>query len=478
MPPALALLHRRTAPLLALLLLAAIAPRAASSELRLTASFAGALDSGGGVPPDVQGAAGPDHLLVMLNTTFLAQRKADGAVVKSWSPDSFWSPVSGGDLLFDPRVQYDPLAGRWTAVIATEGVFAAPAILIAVSDGSDPTGSWTYRKLAVGGGDYGEFPLVGFNARWIVVTSNLISGSTGYLAGSAVWAIDKGSGAVSRFMLGTPGFPLAPAATFDAGESDEILLQQRPSAAGAGRANLFRVFAGGSGTPALSPAKVIAAPAAWRDSPSPLESLPQAGSTRRIVSDQDEFSSVSLRHGKIWAVQTATVPASADSPVHTAVQWWRITRDGDLEAFGRIEDPSGSTWLAFPSIAVNAADHVLIGYSVFSPDAFASAGYSVRTECGGDASLSAIRLLKAGEAPYERLDGAGHNRWGDLSQTVADPDGDGLWTLQEFAAAADPGESRWGTWWGGFAESAGARGGACVAVPETAGPSAVKRPPR
>jgi len=444
----------------------------------LASSFAGPRDSGGGVPPDVQGAAGPDHLLVMLNTVFVAQRKSDGNDLKSWSPDAFWRPVSGGDLLFDPRVLYDPLAGRWIAAIATEGVFADPAILVAVSDGDDPTAGWTYRKLAVGGGNYGEFPLVGFNARWIVVTSNLVSGSTGYLAGSAIWAIDKDSGAVSRFTLGSPGFPLAPAATFDAGEPDEVLLQPRPSTGGSGRANLFRLVAEGSGSPALAPAKVIAAPAAWLDSPSPLESLPQAGSTRRIVSDQDEFSSVCVRHAKIWAVQTATIPASAAAPLHTAVQWWRITREGALDGFGRIEDAAGSTWLAFPSIAVNAEDQVLIGYSVFSGNAFASAGYSVSTECGGDAALSAFHVLKTGEAPYERLDGAGHNRWGDLSQTVVDPDGARLWTLQEFAASAGAGGSRWGTWWGGFAESAGARAGVCVAVPAAADPAAVGRPPR
>jgi hypothetical protein len=472
------LLGRRAVPLLAAVLLATIAAPAPASELRLTSSFAGAVDTGGGVPPDVQGAAGPEHLLVMLNTIFVVQRKGDGAVVKSWTPASFWSPVSDRDLLFDPRVLFDPLAGRWIAAIATEGMTGDPAILLAVSDAADPTGGWTFRKLAIGAGNYGEFPLVGFNARWIVVSSNLISGSTGYLAGSAIWAIDKESSAASRFTLGSPGSPLAPASTFDADEPDEMLLQQGPSAGGTGRANLYRISPEEDGSAALSSAKVIAAPAAWRDYPSPLESLPQAGSTRRIISDQDEFSSVCLRHGKIWAVQTATVPASATAPLHTAVQWWRITRDGVLDGFGRIEDAAGSTWVAFPSIAVNAADQALIGYSVFSADAFASAGYSLRPGCGGDAPLSAIHLLKAGEAPYERPDGAGHNRWGDLSQTVADPDGAELWTIQEFAAAPGAGGSRWGTWWGGFAASAGLREGACVAAPEKSGPSIVKRPAR
>ncbi len=408
----------------------------------------------------------------MLNTTFSAQRKSDGAVVKTWSPGSFWSPVSGGDLLFDPRVLYDRLAGRWIAAIATEGVAAAPAVLVAVSDGSDPTGGWTYRRLPAGGGDYAEFPLLGFNAKWIVVTSNLISASTGYLSGSAVWSVDKATGAVSRFTIRAPGSPIAPAATDDGAEAKEILLQQRSADDGGhGRANLFQLSVDASGAPALSAPDVLTAPAAWRDYPTPLESLPQAGSARRIVSDQDEFSSVVERNGVVWAVQTATIPPSAAAPLHTAVQWWRITREGSVDGFGRIEDPAGSTWLAFPSIAVSSAGEVLIGYSVFSGGAFAAAGYSLRSRCGGDASLSAIHVLKEGEAPYERPDGGGRNRWGDLSQTAADPDGLRLWTLQEYAASPDGGASRWGTWWGEFAPADDPRSGACIAAPRAAPPA-------
>ena len=460
--------------LLPLLLAAAAAaasfPVRAENVLAPAASFAGAADPGGGVPPDVQGAAGPEHLFTMLNTTFAAQRKSDGQVVRAWTPAEFWSAVSGGDRLFDPRIVWDSDAGRWIAAIATEGVAAAPAVLLAVSDGSDPTAGWTFRKLPVGGGEYAEFPLLGYGGRWIVMTANLISGTTGYLAGSAIWAIDRaallgGSLQATRFTLGSPGSPIAPAVTLDPDAPEAVLLQQASgNDLGRGRVRLFRIADSG-GEPALAPAIVIAAPSTWIDAPNPIESLPQAGTARRIVSDQDEFASVCVRNGRIWAVQTVTVPATAAAPLHTAVQWWRIASDGRLDGFGRIEDPQGKTWLGFPSIAVNADDRALIGYSVFSGDRFASAGYSLRNGCGGDVGLSTIHVLQPGQGPYERLDGGGHNRWGDLSQTVVDPDDARLWTLQEYAAAPEAGESRWGTWWGGFAPARSARSGACIAAP-------------
>ena len=452
---------------------------ARAGNLAISASFAGAADQGGGVPPDVQGAAGPDHLLTMLNTTVLVQRKSDGAVVQSRAPSEFWASVSGGDFLFDPRVTYDPIAGRWIAVIATEGILGQPAVLLAVSATSDPTGDWRFQKLPAGGVDYVEFPLVGFNGRWIVVTSNLVSPS-GYLSGSAIWSIEMAAilmdkvPAVTRFTLRTPGSPIAPVVTLDEDQPDEFLLQEQSgNQNGHGRLRLFRVTDSG-GTASLAPTKTVTAPATWQDMPSPLESLPQAGTARRIISDQDEIASACLRHAKIWAVQTATIPAAGAVPLHTVVQWWRITPDAALEAFGRIGDPGGATWLGFPSIAVNAAGEPLIGYSLFSSGRFASAGFSVRSKCGGDSTLSDIHVLKDGEAAYVRPDSGGNNRWGDLSETVVDPDGLRLWTLQEYASAPDGGQSRWGTWWGGFSSASGGRDDTCIApvrAPSPASPT-------
>ena len=82
-------------------------------------------------------------------------------------------------------------------------------------------------------------------------------------------------------------------------------------------------------------------------------------------------------------------------------------------------------------------------------------------------------MLKAGEAPYFKILGAGtQNRWGDFSATVVDPSDDTtFWTLQEYAQTSDPvsGESRWGTWWGKFSPSApsGGGGGGCLFVDRT-----------
>ena len=168
----------------------------------------------------------------MLNTTFVAQRKSDGAVVKTWTPSEFWAPVAAGDSLFDPRVAFDALAGRWIAVIATDGIWAAPALLLAVSEASDPTGTWRFQKLPAGGSAYAEFPLVGCERtldRGDVeprLGIDRIPLGIGDLGNRKAPLLSGGEPSVTRLTLNVPGSPLAPVVTLDADQTDEFLVQQ------------------------------------------------------------------------------------------------------------------------------------------------------------------------------------------------------------------------------------------------------------
>jgi chitodextrinase len=141
------------------------------------------------------------------------------------------------------------------------------------------------------------------------------------------------------------------------------------------------------------------------------------------------------------------VPRAA--PTHTSVQWWEINpATGSVAQFGRIDDPSGQTFYAYPSIAVNDHHDVLIGYSRFSSSQYASANYSFRSGNDPLNTLQADTVLKAGEAPYFKQYAGTENRWGDYSATVVDPNDNDMWTIQEYAATPGGGFDRWGTWWG------------------------------
>src|SRR5437667_6677934 len=67
------------------------------------------------IPPDTQGAVGPNHVMTMLNSQVRIQSRT-GTTNSTVSLYNFWS--SGGfffNRVVDPRVLYDPYNQRWIA---------------------------------------------------------------------------------------------------------------------------------------------------------------------------------------------------------------------------------------------------------------------------------------------------------------------------------------------------------------------------
>jgi hypothetical protein len=96
------------------------------------------------IPPDTMGAAGPTHLMTMLNSQVRIQDKT-GGIVSTVSLDTFWTAGTGlvGDP-FDPQLVYDSLAARWIATVDANKNSISSQVWFAISDTSDPTGAWTF----------------------------------------------------------------------------------------------------------------------------------------------------------------------------------------------------------------------------------------------------------------------------------------------------------------------------------------------
>jgi uncharacterized repeat protein (TIGR01451 family) len=197
---------------------------------------------------------------------------------------------------------------------------------------------------------------------------------------------------------------------------------------------------------------------------------PQLGTTQLIDSGDARMQKCSYRNGSLWCAHHVFLPAT--TPTRSSVQWWQLSTAGAVQQRGRIDDPSGATFYAYPSIAVNANNDVLIGYSRFSASQYASANYSFRSSCDAVNTLQSDTVLKAGEGPYFKTFGQGSNRWGDFSSTVVDPANDiDMWTIQEYAATpigmgTTDGNGRWGTWWGKVARQSADLGIAVTDSPD------------
>jgi hypothetical protein len=304
--------------------------------------------------------------------------------------------------------------------------------------------------------NWGDYPSMGFNKDWVVVTVNLFSISNNTFVNENIYVFKKANlyaGLTDTFSLFMDAMASAqqPAFTYDNTLATMYLVED------------FNGNSGGSGFLRVSTitgpvgSEVYTAGTAMPSTPNPwgsqppggLDFAPQQGTTQKISNDDSRVLKAVYRNGSLWAAQNAFLPAA--TPTRTAAQWWQFTPNGTVQQFGRVDDPTGTVFYAFPTIAVNAQNDAVLGYSRFSASQFASANYSARFASDPPNTMRSDTLLKAGEAIYFKTFSGTKNRWGDYSNTVVDPTNDlDVWTIQEYASSPNfpNGDNRWGTWWG------------------------------
>ncbi len=90
------------------------------------ASFAALGDNNTVIPPDVHGAAGPNHLMVTLNSQVRIQNRT-GGVLSTVTLNSFWASL-GNPSCFDPKILYDPFQNRWIFTAVSNSRSAASSV--------------------------------------------------------------------------------------------------------------------------------------------------------------------------------------------------------------------------------------------------------------------------------------------------------------------------------------------------------------
>jgi hypothetical protein len=442
----------------------------------LAASFKALDDNGLFVPPDTEGAPGLDKLLVTVNGTVQIQNKSDGSVVSATTLDSFFAAIPGAGIVFDPHVLFDPYASRWIVAAVSNAESSAADVLLAVSQTSDPAGSWNEYGVDVDGTNrvWGDYPTVGFNKNWIVVSLNMFTTSFDSFAGTQTYAFDKakayagaasGGGAYQLFTLTGDDFTLAPAATYDANASDLYLTEDYDGGSTV-PLRLFRL-SGPVGSATLTrlgdpSGATLSALGGWSDvSGGGVGFAPQLGSAKKIDNGDARLTQCVYRNAAIWCANTVFLPKAA--PTHSAVQWYEIDPTPaapNVVHAGRIGDPTGVQFFAYPSIAVNKYNDALLGFSRFASNQYASADYAYRACSDSADAFRDEAPYQPGLGSYFKTYSGTVNRWGDYSGTWVDPSDDSsLWTIQEYAklftgpqSSKNPGT--WGTWWGMLAAQA------------------------
>jgi PKD repeat protein len=407
-------------------------------------NFQGLIDINGGIPPDVGGCAGPNHIMEVLNTQVRVYNKNGTGANSAVTLNGFWSSLSNPST-FDPRVYYDKYGDRYIFVTLADANTANARILVGVTLTNNPTGTWKLYSIDVDAtnANWFDFPNLGYNYKWIVIGGNMFGNISNTFVGSQIYAFDKasmyasGPATYTRFTGNL--FTVCPVETMDATEETEYLVQNISST----QVRMYKIT-GTVGSEVFSTHGTVSG-SAWGCTSCSGNFAPQYNSANLIDNGDWRIRSAVFRFGSVWFAQTAFMPATGSN--RSVAQWWQLSTASPPTVIqrGRVEDPSANVFYAYPAIAVNGAGDAFLSYTRFAYNEYANAEYAYRLATDAPNTMRDGYRFKLGETTYFKDFGSGRNRWGDYTSASVDPTNDTtFWAVSEYAKIPT---NTWGTWW-------------------------------
>lgn len=439
----------------------------------------------GFLPPDTVGEIGPNHFVQMVNSSFRIYNRAGTPQIPLTSIGALFSTIPGPCANSDdgdPIVIYDQFADRW--ILSEFCTVANPNNhqLIAVSQTSDPTGSYYLYDFMMPNNKFNDYPKFGVWSDGYYMSDNQFNQAGTQFLGAGFFAFDR-----TKMLAGDPSASFiyfdkaegCPAACQFGGMLPADIDGFTPPPAGApapfiqfdadefGATDSLRIFDFHADftTPANStlieragsPLAVAAfdpreIPAGSRNNiPQPppgvaLDVISDRLMNRLAYRNYGTHESLALNH----SVNVAVNPS-----FRAGVRYYEIRKTSPAAAYtiqeqGTMSGAPGDTahrWMG--SAAMNAAGSLAVGYSVSSSSVHPSIRYAGRL--AGDPAGSLAQgeaVLVAGTSSQTHSSG----RWGDYSDLTVDPlDDCTFWYTQEYVAGATPPDNtRWHTRVGAF----------------------------
>lgn len=400
-----------------------------------------AFPSTGWTPPDPHMAAGPTHLVGIVNGGIRSFTKSDGTML--WSLDingsnGFWGPVGAAGTVFDPEVIWDVLSQRFFAMACEQSGGRSYFLLGISKTASAATSSdwWLYRidVTSIAGGDI-DSPNMAVDANYVYLTSDHFGPDKHLIYIIAKSSVMEGGTPSAQHYLrtGTHSFGLPSMYTADAPCMYMIEhFDSEPS-------SLLRLWAinDPGGTPTIQSVN-LTVPTYY--APGDARSR---GTSTVVELFEARFWSAIYRDGKIYACDHIS---EASSPRLAVARWYEIDMQGwptsgqnpVLVQSGTETDNSvpRPPYLFFNSLNVNPAGDVVMLMARSSLDEYFSIARSYRLSDDPPGEMVGPDYVKQSTALYSR------NRWGDYSAVAVDPDNPyRFWMHQEYTAG-----SAWQTW--------------------------------
>jgi len=456
----------------------AAAPKVATPSVT---SFEGTGNVDTVIPPDTDGAVGPNHYVELVNQHYQVFTKTGASVAGPVESAQMWSPFStltnaaqlcntspGGDGI----VLYDRGADRWlfSELAFTNGLFGPTGPFVecfAVSQTPDPAGAYYLYAFLMDQSQLPDYPKIGIWGNSYYLSANLFSSAFATAGNPAVWAFDRTA------MLTGGGPQFVEFAGYVPSTYNTILPADVDGAAQPppGSPEIFAGLDFATNTTLglwqFSQVDWANPGAATFTGPLNLpvasystlcglsqDCLDQPGTTQKLdaISDRVMYRLAYRNFGDHEALVVNHTVNAASTGNQAGVRWYEVDRalvggqpSGQFAVAqqGTYAPDTNNRWMA--SVAMDGAGNMAMGYSIDSATMHPSIAFTGRLKCDPANQLTVAEgTIQSGAGSQ-----TGYNRWGDYTRMAIDPvDDSTFWYVGEYYSADSP--NGWRTRIGSF----------------------------
>jgi Fibronectin type III domain/Bacterial Ig-like domain (group 2) len=413
-----------------------------------------AVNNSGWYPPDTVVAAGPNHVVEIVNESLAIYAKSTGSLISSEALGTLFSGLdtNGGD--FDPSLFYDDQAGKFVIEAAIKDTGASKSYIdLAISKSSDPTQGFTTEQIEVdqGGKYWADNGKIGWNADAYVYTGNeyTFSGAWGQ---EIIVAISKSNPSTYYQSSRSSDFSMVPA-------------RMHGSSSGGPMWFLESTWSGGSTVQVVKMSNVLSNSPSYTSTTVTVNSYvcngtpPQPGGT---VDDGD-----ARMLGVDWNNGYLVGAWNGNSGSDDAAAWALFSTTGSSPTLSQqgIIHPANGTSTYFPAVAIDSSGDIAMTYMESSASEYVSMYVTGRLSTDAPNTMETSVLAGAGTVTLSP------SRSGDYGAVGLDPSAaNTFWAADEYA----PSGIMWGTWIAQFTvTSANNDDPPTVATPASASPNPV-----
>lgn len=402
------------------------------------------------IPPDSQIAAGPNYVVVVINSLIAIYDKTGVQQGSFQQLSSFFSSLGVTGAIYDPRIIYDQTDNRFilTAADVDQTGFTEGHVLLAVSQTSDPTGVWNKYAINFMGRNpsntantFPDFPTLGLSSSAVYISTgqfvlnatcmadDTCSFSDTWVKAIGLPALLAGSSTLNVTTFknvttasGTPAFAIEPAVTYGTAPGEFLVAASFDANPGT-NLNVFEINT--SGTPVLSTANLTVSKFLM-----PPDAT-QPGTAYPIATNDFRLLNAVWSNNSLWCGQNVQQVSGSG----VAARWYQIAASslGTLAAT-QTGDVTGSGDAYFPALGIKPNGDVGMVFTTSSSTQYASAAFTGRAASDPPNTMRGFSVYQSGTSDYEDF----ATRWGDYSGISPDPDGSSLWMIAEYADSPNP----------------------------------------